>query len=211
MNTKPPAADFPFAGSLLESLELMKKVWGAGFSQMPGFASPPSMLQSLPTMMVPTLDTDELDKRIADLRAVEQWLALNANVLHASIQALEVQRNTIATLKTLSTTMMTAPLMAKPAPAQPPAPIGSAFPPAAAPSPTPRRNRRPAARETRAPTLAEMPMNPAAWWGTLQDQFTRIAAAAASGTASATPAATEPKAAEAEKPAARRPPPKRTT
>ena len=210
MTTKPPGAEFPFAGNVLESLELMKKVWGTGFPQMPGFPSPASMLQSLPAMMIPTLDTDELDKRIADLRAVEQWLALNANMLRASIQALEVQRNTIATLKTISTTMMTAPLMAKsaPPPAQPPAPIGSAFPPASA---TPRRNRRPAAREMPAPTLAEMPMNPAAWWGTLQDQFTRIATAAAGGAANPTPAPAEPKAADAEKPAARRPPTKRAT
>jgi len=212
MTTKPPGAEVPFAGNVLESLELMKKVWG-GFPQMPGFPSPASMLQSLPAMMVPTLDTDELDKRIADLRAVEQWLALNSNMLRASIQALEVQRNTIATLKTLTTTMMSAPLMAKsaPPPAQPPAPIGSAFLGAATPSPTPRRNRRPAAREMPPPAFAEMPMNPAAWWGTLQDQFTRIATAAAGGAANTSPAPAEPKASDAEKPAARRPPTKRTT
>src|SRR5262245_21006701 len=98
MSVKPPGLEFPFAGNLFESLELMRKVWGAGLPQMPGFSG---MGQSLPSMLVPTLDVNELDKRIADLRAVEQWLALNANMLRASIQALEVQRNTIATLQSL--------------------------------------------------------------------------------------------------------------
>src|SRR5882724_7062426 len=137
MTTKPPGAEFPFAGNVLESFELMKKVWGAGFPQIPGFPSPTAMTQALPSMMLPTLDVNELDKRIADLRAVEQWLALNAGMLRASIQTLEVQRNTIATLKTLSGTMMNVPLMANAAqvPPRPPAPIGAASPPAA-PSPS---------------------------------------------------------------------------
>ena len=204
MTTKPPGADFPFAGNVLESLELMKKVWGAGFPQMPGFPNPATMMQSLPSMMVPTLDVDELDKRIGDLRAVEQWLALNASMLRASIQALEVQRNTIATLKTLSNAMMAPPVTAKPAAT--PAPIGAASP-AVAPSPTPRRTRRPPPKETRPPNFAEMPLNPAAWWGTLQDQFTRIAAAAAGEPAAKAPAESE----ESNKPAARKPPTKRSS
>lgn len=208
MTTKPPAAEFPFAGNVLESLELMQKVWGAGFPQMPGFANPAALAQSLPSMMVPTLDVGELDKRIADLRAVEQWLALNANMLRASIQALEVQRNTIATLKSLSGAMMMPPMMggATTTPTPGPAPSGAAAPPAAQP-PGPRRTRRPSPPETRPPNLAEMPLNPAAWWGTLQDQFTRIAAAAAGETAATKPAEST----ETNKPAARKPPVKRSS
>src|SRR5262249_3840909 len=98
MTTKQSSVEFPFASNLIESLELMRKVWGAGFPQVPGTSSPAALVSSLPSMMVPTLDVDELDKRIGDLRAVEQWLALNAGMLRASIQTLEVQRNTIATL-----------------------------------------------------------------------------------------------------------------
>lgn len=203
MTTKQPGVELPFAGSVLESLELMGKVWAGVFPQMSGFANPAAMTPSLPSMMVPTLDVDELDKRITDLRAVEQWLALNASMLRASIQTLEVQRNTIATLKTLGGTFSaaTAPAPTKPA-AQPPA----ATPPSSASAP-PRRARRSQAKETRPPDVAEMPMNPAAWWGTLQDQFTRIAAAAAGETANKAQAASG----EANKPAARKPPTKRST
>lgn len=204
MMTKKPGAEFPFAGSVLESLELMNKVWGASFPQMSGFPNPGSLMSSLPSMMVPTLDVDELDKRIGDLRAVEQWLALNANMLRASIQALEVQRNTIATLKTLGGAMMTAPAKGVAAQAQAQAPIGTASPPA---TPSPRRTRRSPQKQAPAPNLVEMPLNPAAWWGSLQDQFTRIAAAAAGETTGKAPA----QSGEANKPAARKPPAKRSS
>jgi len=205
MTPKPPGSAFPFAGNVLESLELMGKAWGAGFPQVPGFPTPASMAQALPSMMVPTLDVNELDKRIADLRAVEQWLALNANMLRASIQALEVQRNTIATLQTLGATMMNAPLMAQPSAAPSPAPA-PAPPPAAAASSS-RRARRTTAPETPAPNFTEMPLNPAAWWSNLQDQFTRIAAAAGGEPRAATPEAAK----DDGKSAARRPPTKRAS
>src|SRR5690606_17284781 len=37
--------------------------------------------------------------RIADLKAVEQWLTVNMSMLHGTIRALEIQRGTIATLQ----------------------------------------------------------------------------------------------------------------
>ncbi|NBQ78182.1 MAG: hypothetical protein EBT99_05965 [Betaproteobacteria bacterium] len=42
--------------------------------------------------MAPTLDVDELDRRIKDLKAVEQWLAMNQGLLRTTIQGLEIQR-----------------------------------------------------------------------------------------------------------------------
>ncbi len=68
--------------------------------------------QQLPNMFAPTLDVNELEKRIADLRAVEQWLELNASILRTTIQSLEVQRATIATLKGISGAMM-APMLGR--------------------------------------------------------------------------------------------------
>ncbi|NCV25641.1 MAG: hypothetical protein EBW58_05375, partial [Betaproteobacteria bacterium] len=48
--------------------------------------------------MAPTLDLEELDRRIKDLKAVEQWLAINQNLLRSTIQGLEIQRTGIASL-----------------------------------------------------------------------------------------------------------------
>ena len=57
---------------------------------------------SLPGMVTPTLDVDELDKRIKDMRAVEGWLKMNLNMLQMSIQGLEMQRAALAAVKAMS-------------------------------------------------------------------------------------------------------------
>ena len=43
-----------------------------------------------------------LDKRIGELRSIEQWLTINQNMLRTTIQGLEVQRGTIAALRSFS-------------------------------------------------------------------------------------------------------------
>ena len=56
---------------------------------------------SLPGMVTPTLDVDELDKRITDMKAVEGWLKMNLNMLQMSIQGLELQRATLSAMKAM--------------------------------------------------------------------------------------------------------------
>ena len=60
---------------------------------------------SLPGMVTPTLDVDELDKRIKDMKAVEGWLKMNLNMLQMSIQGLEMQRAALAAVKAISEPM----------------------------------------------------------------------------------------------------------
>ena len=55
--------------------------------------------------MAPTLDADEIERKIVDLRAVLQWLEANVRLTQATIQALEVQRMTLSTLKTMNVDM----------------------------------------------------------------------------------------------------------
>jgi hypothetical protein len=58
--------------------------------------------QTLPQMpnlanwMAPTLNVEELDKRIEELKAVHFWLEQNSRALGATVQALEVQKMTLA-------------------------------------------------------------------------------------------------------------------
>ncbi|MBI3156424.1 MAG: hypothetical protein HYZ20_13580 [Burkholderiales bacterium] len=63
-----------------------------------GAASAPAMSQ----WIAPTLDPAEIDKRIDELRTVQFWLEQNARLIGASIQALEVQRMTLATLQSMN-------------------------------------------------------------------------------------------------------------
>jgi hypothetical protein len=209
MAGKSKSAALPFLG-VSEGFDLVKKVWGV--TGLPMLPTPTSMAQfatrlpqTLPSMIAPTLDVAELDKRIADLRAVEQWLNLNLSMLRTTVQSLEVQRNTIATLKSFGGAVLSAgvapsapqqaalanwPYAAgQPMPSIPSMPSMPAMPgaPAAAPA---RRRRGP--RAAAAAAAAALPLNPTAWWNTLQEQFTKIAAtAAAEAQAAAKAAATQ--------------------
>ncbi|HXE50089.1 MAG TPA: PhaM family polyhydroxyalkanoate granule multifunctional regulatory protein [Ramlibacter sp.] len=67
--------------------------------------------QTLPQMpnlsnwVAPTLNLEELEKRIGELKAVHFWLDQNSKALGATIQALEVQKMTLATLKGMNFNM----------------------------------------------------------------------------------------------------------
>src|SRR5690606_19783387 len=75
---------------LLASMEMMRKAWA-------GLAGPGGLAQTLP--MAPPMNPEDLERRIADLRTVENWLRMNLSMLTSTIQGLEVQRATIATLR----------------------------------------------------------------------------------------------------------------
>ena len=69
-----------------DPFEAIKALWGSMGFAMPG-------------MVAPTFDTGELDKRIADLKAVEGWLQMNLGMLQTTIQSLEMQRSTLAAMQ----------------------------------------------------------------------------------------------------------------
>ena len=85
----------------------------SGFTKLvPGFDFLQSLVKNagaaLPGIgqwVAPTLDPAELEKRIEELRTVQFWLEQNARMLGATIQALEVQRMTLSTLKTMNVQM----------------------------------------------------------------------------------------------------------
>lgn len=56
-------------------------------------------MPNLANWVAPTLNVEELEKRIEELKNVHFWLEQNARALGATIQALEVQKMTLATLK----------------------------------------------------------------------------------------------------------------
>ncbi len=70
-------------------MEFFKSLWG-------------NMGIPLPGMVTPTVDTDELGRRITDLKAVEGWLKSNLSMLQMTIQGLEMQRATLMALQTMS-------------------------------------------------------------------------------------------------------------
>lgn len=132
--------------------------------------------------IAPTLDPQELEKRIEELRTVQFWLEQNARMLGATIQALEVQRMTLSTLKTMNVSLgdLTESLkirMPEPAPEPAPAPTAAT----ARPAPEPEAEAEAEAAAPPAPPAASVPpgvIDPMQWWGALTKQFTDLAASA---------------------------------
>jgi hypothetical protein len=62
-------------------------------------------MPSLSSWVAPTINVEELDKRIGELKAVHFWLDQNSKALGATIQALEVQKMTLATLQGMNFSM----------------------------------------------------------------------------------------------------------
>jgi hypothetical protein len=128
-----------------------------------------SALPGIGQWVAPTLNPEELDKRIDELRTVQFWLEQNARMLAATIQALEVQRMTLSTLKTMNVQMgdlrdslqIKMPEMKAPAPSAAPAPAAA---PQASPAPA------------AAPAAAAV--DPMQWWNALTQQFSELAASA---------------------------------
>lgn len=75
---------------LLASMEMMRQAWA-------GLTGPGGLASSLP--MAPPMNLEDLDRRIAELRSVENWLRMNLSMLSSTIQGMEVQRSTISTLR----------------------------------------------------------------------------------------------------------------
>jgi prefoldin subunit 5 len=129
-----------------------------------------SAMPSIGQWVAPTLNPEELEKRIEELRTVQFWLEQNARMLAATIQALEVQRMTLSTLKT-----MNVPLAQLRESLKVREPAAMAPAPTAAPAAKKRPARKPSAAELATPAGAVDPMQ---WWGALTKQFTQLATTA---------------------------------
>jgi len=144
-------------------------------------------MPSLASWVAPTLSVEEVDKRIQELKTVQFWLEQNGHALKATIQALEVQKMTLSTLRGMNVQMED---------------LASVFTrqATAAPEPEPKPEPKKAepvkeAEEEEAPAAAKTSrrargngnatggeeagvVDPLQWWGALTQQFQQIASAA---------------------------------
>jgi hypothetical protein len=139
-------------------------------------------MPNLSNWIAPTLNVEELEKRISDLKAVHFWLDQNAKALGATIQALEVQKMTLATLKGMNFNMgEVANALKLKTPdtvlggAQKTSPTASDAV-AAAKSPAAPKKAKPKASGKPDSGQAPNIVDPLQWWGSLTQQFQQIAA-----------------------------------
>ncbi len=156
-----------------------------------------SALPGIGQWVAPTLNPEELSKRIEELRTVQFWLEQNARMLAATIQALEVQRMTLSTLQTMNVPLnqlrdsLKLPESA-PWPAIPPEIMAAAAPVAQAAAKTAAKTAAKVATKTvktagdAAKAVAANPaaaVDPTQWWTALSQQFTQLATSAMKDTA----------------------------
>ena len=137
-------------------------------------------LPNIGQWVAPTLNPEELEKRIEELRTVQFWLEQNARMLAATIQALEVQRMTLSTLRTMNVQMddlrESLTIRMPDTPADTPAPAPSPAPSPAASKPAAKAARKGAAAKNARSETA--PVDPMQWWSALTKQFTQLATTA---------------------------------
>ena len=133
-----------------------KLVPGFDFLQNLAAGAAKGQAQAMPQMpdlghwVAPTLNLEDIDKRISELKAVQFWLDQNAIALKATIQALEVQKMSLSALKSMNFNLAGAP--------------GSA--------------EQGKVKTGKDPAAAAGQVDPMQWWGALTQQFQTIAAGA---------------------------------
>jgi hypothetical protein len=117
----PPA--FPFSPQ--DALAFMQKMWNPLGVPVPGFglpdatSSPPEAAAvpfPNPAMMFAALDPNEIDRKITELRVVENWLSMSLNMMQMSIKTLELQKASLEAFAAAQQSMQPQGGAAKPKP-----------------------------------------------------------------------------------------------
>jgi len=171
-------AHFPDFGKLVPGFDFLKNL-----SAQSAASAPPAMpgMAQLGGWVAPTLNVEELDKRIAELKAVQFWLDQNAAALKATIQALEVQKMTLTALRGMNVNMNE---MAR---------AFTARMPGAAPAPEPAAKPQAAPDSSAKAAEGAAAVDPMQWWGALTQQFQSIAQAAIKDASTRKPSTAAPR------------------
>src|ERR1700681_3181541 len=86
-----------------EALEFMQRMWNPFGMPVPGFTPPSTAAASIPfpnpAAMIATLDPAEIDKKIAELSVIENWLGMSQNFLQMSIKTMELQKASLEAMR----------------------------------------------------------------------------------------------------------------
>jgi hypothetical protein len=66
--------------------EYMQKMWNPMAFPMPG-------------VVAPTVNVEEIEKKIAELKAVEAWLTMNVGFVQMTVRTLELQKSALESLQ----------------------------------------------------------------------------------------------------------------
>jgi hypothetical protein len=95
---------FPFTPQ--DALAFLTKMWNPLGVPMPGFGlpgatatpAPPGAAFPNPAAMFAALDPAEVERKIGELRVIENWLAMSLDMMRMSIKTLELQKASLDAL-----------------------------------------------------------------------------------------------------------------
>ena len=99
-----PPPQFPFSPQ--DALEFMQKMWNPFGVAIPGFTPPgapvgptPGMPFPNPAAMYAPIDPAEIERKIEELRVIENWLTMTLNFMKMSIKTMELQKASLEALR----------------------------------------------------------------------------------------------------------------
>lgn len=103
----PPGGGFAFSPD--DALQFMQRMWNPFAVPMPGFGLPgaggpgagPAAGTAFPNpaTMFATLDPVEIERKIGELKVIENWLQMSLNLMQMSIKTMELQKATLEALR----------------------------------------------------------------------------------------------------------------
>ena len=109
---KPPPSGGGSPFSPQDAMAFMQRMWNPFGIPMPGFGAPaqpdspgavPGMPFPNPAAMFAALDPVEIERKIHEMRVIENWLAMSINLIQMSIKTLELQKASLEALRAAAT------------------------------------------------------------------------------------------------------------
>jgi hypothetical protein len=90
-----------------DAMEFMQKMWNPFGVPMPGFGmagaaaptAPEAMPFPNPAAMFAALDPVEIERKIAELRVIENWLTMSVSMMQMSIKTMELQKASLEAMR----------------------------------------------------------------------------------------------------------------
>jgi hypothetical protein len=107
-NAPPAPGGFPFSPQ--DAMAFMQRMWNPLGVPIPGFGMPQAGMPGAavapgvaawpsPPTMFPALDPAEIDRKIAELRIIENWLTMSVSMMQMSIKTMELQKASLEAMR----------------------------------------------------------------------------------------------------------------
>ena len=106
-NPDPAAPAGGVSFSPQDAMDFMQKMWNPLGVTMPGFGMPAAAAPAMPGVMpfpnpaamFAVLDPAEIDRKIAELRIIENWLTMSVSMMQMSIKTMELQKASLEAMR----------------------------------------------------------------------------------------------------------------